>query len=297
MLDLQFLNAPRYADVQIFTGDRPDSSVGTWLKPRGVGFVHFIVIGPGGNGAAGGNSLAASSGGGGGGGSGGFVTCTLPGYMVPNVLSVVAAAGGSGAQSIVQERQSITNSEWRLMASAGGNASGSTGGTAGSNTVGSMIISSRLRPLTGHAGTGSGGAVDGTALTLPTSGLMLTGGTGGGGTFLGQGGKKGGDITGAGPLPTLPGGAASPTNISPGVNGSNGYQPIPGLLYFYGGTGGSASGTVSTGTADPVVSAGNGGDGSYGCGGGGGGAAGGQNNNIPGVGGRGGPGLVIIVAW
>ena len=57
------------------------------------------------------------------------------------------------------------------------------------------------------------------------------------------------------------GGAVTATATSAGNPGSNGFQPIPKLLYFYGGTGGSSGGGTSGNGAQ-------GGAGAYGCGGG-----------------------------
>jgi hypothetical protein len=79
------------------------------------------------------------------------------------------------------------------------------------------------------------------------------------------------------------GGAVTATSTSAGNPGSNGFQPIPKLLYFYGGIGGSSGGgTLGNGAQ--------GGAGSYGRTGGGGAIT----AFTSGAGGKGGPGLAIV---
>ena len=95
----------------------------------------------------------------------------------------------------------------------------------------------------------------------------------------------GGNITGAGFIPTISGGAVGGFN---GTAGFNQFNPSSILsssspLFFTGGAGG---GSNARGTG------GDGGNGAFGCGGGGGGAG-----LTGGRGGRGGDGLVIITCW
>jgi len=107
-------------------------------------------------------------------------------------------------------------------------------------------------------------------------------------------GGAGGIIIGAGVFPSTTqavGGTAGGT--TPPVIGPNGFQPIRGLMYFYGGSGGGGTGLPATGTSAYAGAAG--GNALYGGGGGGGGA--GFTGSTPAQGGRGGDGIVIATAW
>lgn len=98
----------------------------------------------------------------------------------------------------------------------------------------------------------------------------------GGGSSAGTGGN----VTGAGPFPTISGGASG---LNPGKGGM--MLPKP-----FGGTGGSGGGGINgAGTGANF-----GGPGAIGCGGGGGGNA---ASGTPGEGGKGGPGYCLIVAF
>jgi hypothetical protein len=102
----------------------------------------------------------------------------------------------------------------------------------------------------------------------------LTGGAGGGGATSAD--FSGGNITGAGDMPTINGGTASIKDGSPGLTLWSPFRAC-------GGAGGAALNSAAGGV---------GGGGGIGCGGGGGGAG-----TTGGVGGRGGDGLVVIVSW
>jgi hypothetical protein len=148
--------------------------------------------------------------------------------------------------------------------------------------------------IAGQAGIIGNTTGAGAALTLPTTGLLITGGTGGAGVGnAASTGAAGGAFTVAGAFPTHTGGTAAGSQTLPAGNGSNGFdRVINGLSYSYGGTGGGSTGGAATGAG---LKAGNGGAGGIGCGGGGGG--GGFTGSTQGLGGRGGPSQIIITAW
>ena len=190
--------------------------------------------------------------------------------------------------------------------SGGGVAAGATAGALGAGGAKSTITNALLAGLSiqgfvaaaadislvGQSGLAGGTTVAGAALSLPVTGLVVTGGTGGGGLpAVSTAGTAGGALTVNGAFPPQVGGAGGAVTPTAGSNGSNGGQPIPGLRFFFGGTGGGSSGLGATTGA----SGGNGGAGGYGCGGGG---AGGSFTGSPAAtGGNGGHGLVIITAW
>lgn len=308
---LDFFNIPTSfrGDVQTFTG-WAQPAVFTdwrvWTKPRGVSMVAILAVGAGGNGgngAVGANSTAA---GGGGGGSGGQSYVCLPAIFVPDILYVIAhAPGNASSLSTVAINPDTTvtgaNTICRAVAGTnGGNASGATAGVAGTaggvNAISASVLAGMgvYNFLAGQAGIAGGAAAGGSALTLPTTGLCITGGTGGGGVpGAGSQGTPGGNITGAGVLPTLNGGAAQATATSPGNAGSNGLLcGFRNLEFSMGGTGGGSSHGSATGAG---LFGGNGGNGGIGCGGGGGGGC--LTGGTAGIGGLGGAGQVVILAW
>jgi hypothetical protein len=301
MLDLFHLDLPPNADVQQFcTGGQYQ----TWKKPRGVTMGRFILLGAGSGGGGGFSRVAGSAGGGGGGGgSGGQLTLLLPVLFLPDVLYVMTGVGGaggaagggnglSGGQTII----SLTpfNSGTNNVGTVNGGGSASSGGTAAAGgTAGAGGSSAGIaswifggygfaQAIAGQAGS-AGGAQTGAAganLTVPATGLRLTGGTGGGGTTSAN--FVGGSLNAAAGTALqdqrpIPGAAGSP-------DGSSGYV-TRGVLGFtsWGGCGGES---LNTGPG------GNGGAGSYGSGGGGGGAG-----TTGGAGGCGGDGLVVITCW
>ena len=124
---------------------------------------------------------------------------------------------------------------------------------------------------------GAGGAhtgANGSAVTWGGSGVICSGGAGGGGSTGAD--TNGGALTGAGLVPTIPeaSGASSPNQEMPGYS-----RMTPWL--FSGGSGGGA---------DDNSLGGVGGAGAYGSGGAGGGAG-----TTGGAGGRGGDGLLKLV--
>jgi len=298
------------ADVQVFRANSYGTSIGwsTWRKRPGANMVSIFAVsagGKGGNGVVGANSTAA---GGGGGGSSGQAYLIMPANMLPDTLfvSVMGGAGASAGNStyvaVTPNEGSVYNLLIRVqVGGAGGNASGATAGAAGGAgtipNVSSAILGGMGQAtfLAGQAGIIGGTTVAGTALTLPTTGLRVTGGTGGGGLpAAATVGTAGGSFTVGGILPLQSGGIGATGTTTPGGAGSNGFSAMPGAPYgfFYGGTGGGSSHGSATGAG---LVGGNGGDAGYGCGGGGGGGA--LTGSAQGLGGRGGDGLVIIVQW
>jgi hypothetical protein len=158
-------------------------------------------------------------------------------------------------------------------------------------TVGVTTVFAGQTGIVGGAGDSTGGA-----LTLPTTGLVVTGGTGGGGLRdTGESGRAGGAFTTPANslfFPPQIGGIFPTATTTPPGNGSNGINFVNDLNYFYGGTGGASTHGSATG-AGAVQSFG--GAGGYGCGGGGSGAA--LTGSTAGGGGGGGGGLAIIYAW
>lgn len=306
MLDLQHLVSSSRADVQVFIGTR-GSTVSPWQKPRGVSMIYMLVLGSGGNGGNGAVGAASTAAGGGGGGSGAQATLLVPAIFLPDVLQVWT--GFPGFSSTVSLRDPLINGgigagEYILLAAAGGaggNASGATGGTSGTAggvpAIGNNPLAGlgRYTFLAGQAGVGGGTTSFASDLIRPTTGLVVTGGTGGGGLgAAGTGTNGGGNILAAGVFPSIRGGGSgllANTN-SRGENGSSGHQSLPGLLHFSGGAGGASQATNITPAA---AGGGFGGNGAPGCGGGGGG--GGFTGSTQALGGSGGPGLVIIIAW
>jgi len=311
MLDVLHLPTSSRANQQIFYAATPTAGTNwqTWLKPRGVSFVHFFVLGGGGGGGAGQGNGATTTGGGGGGSS---AQCSLifPTADLPDILYISVGAGGTagatsdggnGVPSYISISTSTTVNYILCQANGGGGGGTATllGGAAGTvTTIANAPLAGLGFPAWGQAATnislvgqdgGQGGTnnTNGFPVTLPTSGLMVTGGTGAGG---GIAGTTGGALTvPAGAVyPPHPGGIAA-IGAGRGGSGLNGYRAIPNLLLFYGGTGGGGA------TSTAGSSGGTGGRGGYGCGGGGGGA--GSASGAAGGGGAGGDGLVIATAW
>lgn len=306
MLDLSYLAQSTKADVQTFSGTSGTGGYLTWQRPRGVSMLNIIAIGAGSDGGSGAIGAAGSSAGGGGGGSGGVTSVLVPALSLPALMYVKAPTLAADGATIVSISPPGAAGATEILAIAnapianGGAASGNTAGTGATGGVVVAINSMRLAGLgrytvaAGQNGSSGGDSASNAVSTvLPTSGIMVTAGGGGGGTAgAGLPGNLAGDISGAGVFPTLSAGISSSAATTPATDGSAGIQPIPELLYFYGGSGGGATFGSATGAG---LVAGKGGNGAYGCGGGGGG--GGLTGSTQGTGGQGGPGLVIIIAW
>jgi len=307
MLDFSHIPTPYgAATVYSFIGTASATTQWTtWSKPRGKSMCNILLVGAGGNGGngvVGANSTAA---GGGGGSSGAQTSITMPLWAIPDTLFLLLANGGTGVISYVAIAPLTTANHVLALANAGangGNASGATAGTAGGAATAPTAATMPLgwqwadAALAGQAGIIGGTTVAGAALTLPVTGLIVTGGTGGGGLpAAAAAGTAGGSFTvpaAPSPFPAHAGGATQATATLPANWGANGYRPIAGLLYGYGGTGGGS--THGTATGGGLVAS-RGGNGAPGCGGGGGGGA--LTGSTVGGGGLGGPAFCVITCW
>lgn len=304
----------------------------TWVKPRGIDFVQFFVLAGGGGGGGGCAAGAASTAaGGGGGGSSSQATPIFPAWQLPDILYISvgyggaggvgaiagsATAGGTGVNSYIAIYPDATFVNQIICQAnggvGGGAANGATPGVLGTAGGAGLLTGAPLAGLgyvsqgivtattqiniAGQGGIAGNATAAGANLTLPVTGLFVTGGTGGAGVgAVGSTGAAGGSFTAltpAGVFPLQNGGIAPGTTTGTGGNGSNGFLAIPVLRYYYGGTGGASSGG-GTVTQSPGAF-GNGGAGYYGCGGGGGGGSrilGGS------LGGKGGDGIIIATSW
>lgn len=310
MLDLSHIPDTPGIDIQKFYG-----SVGTtltewqtWRKPRGCKFVYMIGVGGGSSGGCGVNT-STTSGGGAGGGSGSQTSLYIPAFLLPDILYIQAGQGGApqntsgvigaaGTSTLVAyEPYTATTARMTVLFANPGavtgtaattTAGGAAGTAAASATISDMILAGKGRytffaGMPGAAGGSSTGT--GSSVTLSTSGLMVSGGSGGAGDGANSGGNITG-ITGSPYLPTVSGGIAA-SGSTPGKNGSSFIAPY--FLMNYGGSGGGGGNTTAGGTA------GAGGNASPGCGGGGSGGATTTNPTV--LSGAGGPGFVYIFSW
>lgn len=307
MLDLFHINStPRYNE-QYFVGSNTSGqyTYPTWQKPRGVNWVYILIVGGGGSGGT--CTAATSSAGGGGGGSGGQASVLIASSRLPETLFLALGPGGLGPSAattsgaagstsyvMVSDYSDVSVSGWGIIAQA----SGGAGGIANSSTAaagGAASITQGMQRLyiTGTALTGHTGGQGNIAVLPPTTGLMVTGGTGGGpgGSVAGPGGQFS-VVTQAFPGPYFPPTAMfAPAAVVGIPAGDGGSGPIlPFKLMNYGGLGGGGASATSGGLA------GAGGEGSPGCGGGGSGGATLVNSTIRKAG-NGGPGFCYILSW
>lgn len=308
MLDFSHIPKDRM-DIQVFTGTCTTTAEHwvTWTKPRGKSMCSILLVGKGGNGGSG--SIGATAAGGGGGSSGTQVSLTMPLYVLPDTL-YLALIGQTATASLISyistQPSTVANNVVAIGRGGanGGNASAGTAGTAGGAPTIPQVTEMAFAwqfinlALAGQAGAAGGGnAAPGGNVTLPTTGLIVTGGAGGGGSDFGAAtaGFAGGSLTvPAQPSAYLahPGGIGGSSASTPPTRGNAGYQPIKGLLMFYGGTGGGSPYNLATGAA--LIQT-NGGNGANGCGGGGSSAA--LTGSTPGVAGLGGSAFAIITCW
>jgi len=314
MLDFQHLNkGTGPADVQEFFGQSGvlGQSFHTWFKPRGKTMCSILLLGKGGNGGNGVIGAASTAGGGAGGGSGGQTSITMPLVLLPDVL-FLSLAGWSLTTALastisIQPSQvagggaPVANNVLAIANGGGngGNAAGATGGTAG--TAGAIATAATMPlgwqwanlALAGQAGTSGGNNSSGGTLTLPLTGLIVTGGCGGGALAASATlGFNGGGITAAGVFPALAGGVGSSAATTPPGAGNSGALPFAKLKYFYGGSGAGA--TFGSATGGGLIQP-NGGHGDVGCGGGG--TSGALTGSAAGVAGNGGVAYCLIVCW
>lgn len=269
---------PRLGAINVITRVIP------WRKSPKASMVYILTIGAGGNGAAG---LVDGVTGGGGGGSGGQTMVLLPAPLVPDVLYVSNFSNtdaGSMLMGVFVHPIATTLATWRAAcvayANFGADGSGSTGGAAGAiATVANMPrgYAGIVNALAGQAGAAGGASGVGGSISYPVTGLLSTGGAGGGATN-----NVGGAITGSLPRPEIAG-ALTSSDMTSGVNFVNG------ALMPCGGSGGYGVNNSSK------TDGGAGGIGGYGGGGGGGGSA--SPVGVGGPGGAGGAGLIVIAQW
>lgn len=316
MLDLGHTPSGNGAsDVQIFYGNSPIAGQmwQTWVKPRGKTMLDILLIGKGGNGGTGVIGANSTAAGGGGGGSGAQTRLLIPLALLPDVL-YLSLAGISATASLasyitIQPSQvggggaPVANNVLAFAGGGGngGNAAGATAGTAptavAAATAANMPLgwayATALVGMVGFAGGTTGIAPTLTQSTSSVTGLLVTSGTGGGGLPAAATiGSLGGPFTANGAFPLRAPANAATATIPP-YNGENGYQPIPKLLYLYGGIGGGSTHGSATG-AGLVQSVG--GNGAYGCGGGGNGGALTGSTAAPTVG-QGGVAIAILTCW
>jgi hypothetical protein len=276
MLDTFNFASPQSANYQeFFGGDSPTNSTHyqtrTWLKPRGVSMVRFMLIG-----AGGGGGIGSSVQGGGGGGSGAVTSWIGPAIFIPDNLVIHVGRGGvsgtDGDQTSIFYQAKDGLGYGLLYANGGASGTTSVNGGAGGivatgNSFTASGISTFIAGQNGAAGsaTGAGTAIGASSTTF------LSGGAGGAGAAASTGGAV---ATNYG-YPALAATTAGGT-----VVGKDGYFITQPILLGLGGAGGTTSTTVGTA----------GGRGGIGCGGGGSG-----EDAVTSA--RGGDGAVFIWAW
>jgi hypothetical protein len=233
----------------------------------------------------------------------------MPLHLLPDYLSISLAATVTGDAYIalgpkLTAGAGVPAANDLLVWAAGGQngQDGAAGGGGGGGAGGSIATAAAMplgwsfaRALAGQAGQAGGGAAAGlpTDVTLPVTGLLVTGAPGGAGVPSAGAGILGGSLVVAGRFRPHVGGAGGATTTTPPDDGAGGYYPIPGLRYGYGGAGGGSTHATATGAG---LYASRGGNGAPGCGGGGcGGALTGTTPNTAAA--LGGAALCIITCW
>lgn len=300
------------ADVFYFQGSSAVSGSDwiVWEKPRGKTMIDILLVGKGGNGGNGAIGAVSTAAGGGGGGSGGQTRLTMPLALLPDYLyiSLAGLSATTTLASYITIQPKLTAgagapavNDTLMIANGGGNGGNAAGATVGALGAAGAIATAGTMPLgwayatalIGHGGLAGNATGASANLAIPLTGLMVTGATGGAG--LGNAGSTGaaaGTLTGGGVFPSLAGGtAAGSQTVAPG-RGQDGYRPVQGLIYGYGGTGGGSTGGAPTGAG--LTQAG-GGNGAPGCGGGGSGGA--FTGSAAATGGLGGPAFCFITVW
>lgn len=282
-----------------------------------------MVVGGGSSGGCGINT--SSSSGGGAGGQSGVQSCLfIPSIFLPNTLYVLPGFGGkqptalvSGALGVAGQSSYVSIEPWTTTAppndlvlfASGGNATGAAPTSSAGGTPGTAAGSAPISPLgarglylsyTGAVGSsGQTASLSSSPVGLPATGLMVSGGTGGGASATIGTGGNGVSITtintlGGGFWPVPAGaaqliGGAGASGSTPAKPGSSGYI-LPYYIMNLGGFGGGGATTTSGGIA------GNGGDGAPGCGGGGAGGSNTTNTTLARPG-NGGDGFIVIMSF
>lgn len=297
---LNLYNAP---STQIIYGKNSTVDWVAWHKPPDKKMVHILLVGKGGNGGTGAVGANSNAAGGGGGGSGSQTRLIMPLDLLPNILyfSLAGLVPSANTNSFVCIDPIMVAINTLMIASQGGNGGNAAAAVAGAGGTAGAIATAANMPLgwnfatalAGQAGIIGGVAVAGANLALPLTGLLVTGGTGGGGLpAAATAGTVGGSIAGAGVFPTNPAQAGAGVATTPPLNGGGGFNPIKNLVFNYGGTGSGSTHGSATGAG--LVQA-PGGNGLYGCGGGGSGGA--LTGSVAGSGGLGGISFAVITCW
>jgi hypothetical protein len=248
--------SPQY-DVYTFAGNTVSAGVDwvSWRKPHNRSMAHIFLVSSGGGGGTG--VIGANSSGGRWrwrrfGCSGHIEYSSRVSCRKNCILSIAIGSTGGAISSFISIEPSSASRANSILAmarggAAGGNASGATAGSAGTAGAITAVTDMPLGwafaqlALAGQAGIIGGTTGAATDLTVPTTGLRVTGGAGGGGVGIaGSNGARGGGITtpaAPSPFPAQPFGGQQNTATSPPGNGSNGYIVNQAGLFFYGGTG------------------------------------------------------------
>lgn len=293
------------AQVTVFTGNSTTAggSWQVWKKPAGKSMLHILLLGKGGNGGTGAIGAAAAAAGGGGGGSGGQTSILIPLALIPNTLflSLAGQSATTTLASYVSVAPNTTANNVLVIANGGGNGGNASGATGGAVGAAGAIATAATMPLgwafaktvlAGKAGALGSATGNGGIQTAPVTGLIVCGGSGGGGLQSGVNvGRNGGAFTGAGVIPSIAAAVGGTATTSPPSLGFSGFK-VPGLLYFLPGLGSGS--THSTATGAGLVQA-RAGDGAYGCGGGGMGGA--LTGSTAAVASNGGVAFAMFTCW
>ena len=300
MLDFSHIPTP-YGSSEVFYfeggggGNVTGDSWILWNKPRGKSMCNIMLVAKGGNGGSGAIGANSTAAGGGGGSSASQTIIRIPTSFLPDTL-YLALPGSTNAASqnayvSIQPNGTAANClVFSTGGNVGGNATGATAGTAGAAASAATAANMPLgwgflvSALAGQAGIAGGTNVAAGGLSLPTTGLLVTGGGGGGGLpAAATAGTRGTTINGSGVFPTYLGSVTATATVPAGEASHGTKQNCAGMLFNYGGCGSGSTHGSATGTG--LVQS-NGGNGAPGCGGGGtGGALTGSTAGTVGLGG------------
>ena len=165
---------PQNANVQIFnaaSGPTTSTAAAEWVKPQGVSFVWFTLIGAGGGGG-GTDGINA----GGGGASGAMLHCLAPAFILPDILRVQVGQGGAGGVGSTSgssgNNTAVTYNNKAtyafLLVGSGGGGSPGTGGTTTTASLATLSPAIFYTQVTGTTGTSTN--------TTPSNSTPLSGG-------------------------------------------------------------------------------------------------------------------------
>lgn len=297
-------------------GDVTSSATNNWIsweKPLTAKLIQFFCVSGGAGGGGGGAAaLSAAAAGGGGGGGAPYTVLLVPAILIPSVLYIQAGSGGTGGSGEVQGGATSNNGvaggisyisirpnnstsnlvcmSANAQTAAGDGALGNGGGISSGTTA---IATNAGMPLSclgvvSFSATGQAGAAAINSPVWASVGNVFSGGAGAGGVTAGNSVGAGAAVTGAGFMPTVPGGTAN--TIAGRARSGYDFVVNRNQEFPYASTGGS--GQLGTTNSNASILPKNGGPGSGGGGGGGTNGTGFQ----AGPGGDGGPGFVVI-SW